>query len=294
MRFITATVALIGGIASCTAQLMTPTTTCPANVWKGTDYPGNDIKSFSLTTNDANAQVSQCCTSCSTTAGCAGFIVHDSTCWLKSKMANATPFATAYAGFISTAASTCPAAISQGTDYPNNDIKSFSLTTNDVNSQVSQCCAACSTTAGCAGFIVHDSTCWLKSKMLNATPFPSAYAGFISTPAPTCAATISQGTDYPNNDIKSFSLTTNDVNSQVSQCCAACSTTAGCAGFHRASNVDVVRGSSPRWPTQRHFLRLMQASFRHQPQRQQLPQALAQLQSRKARTTQTMISRASV
>ncbi|OQS01661.1 hypothetical protein ACHHYP_00409 [Achlya hypogyna] len=69
---------------------MASSTALCGSIKQGVDYSGNDIRSFSVN-GDAATQLAQCCQGCSTTSGCVGFSIDDGTCWLKHKLANATP-----------------------------------------------------------------------------------------------------------------------------------------------------------------------------------------------------------
>ncbi|KDO20370.1 hypothetical protein SPRG_13752 [Saprolegnia parasitica CBS 223.65] len=198
----------IGAMAGTYTAPLPTSDTCAA-ITRGTDYPGNDIRSFTVTGSD-QARADACCDACTKQSGCVGWITHSSTCWLKSKMGAANPLPTALAGTYAAplpTSDTC-AAITRGTDYPGNDIRSFTVTGSD-QARADACCDACTKQSGCVGWITHSSTCWLKSKMGAANPLPTALAGTYAAPLPTsdtCAA-ITRGTDYPGNDIRSFTVT---------------------------------------------------------------------------------------
>ncbi|KDO20126.1 hypothetical protein SPRG_21437 [Saprolegnia parasitica CBS 223.65] len=208
----------IGAMAGTFTAPLPTSDTCSA-ITRGTDYPGNDIRSFTVTGSD-QARADACCDACTKQNGCVGWITHSNTCWLKRKMANASPLPTALAGTYAAplpTSDTC-SAITRGTDYPGNDIRSFTVTGSD-QARADACCDACTKQSGC-------------SKMANASPLPTALAGTYAAPLPTsdtCSA-ITRGTDYPGNDIRSFTVTGSDQ-ARADACCDACTKQSGCVGW---------------------------------------------------------------
>ncbi|CAK4957311.1 unnamed protein product, partial [Aphanomyces euteiches] len=108
-----------------------PTTAAPATcnpVQQDTDYPGNDLVILQKDT------VADCCTACSSTAGCVVFVwvMRDvGTCILKNAIGQASTFKGAVASFpASTTPTVAPtpaptgqcAAVQPDTDYPGNDL----------------------------------------------------------------------------------------------------------------------------------------------------------------------------
>ncbi|EQC32749.1 hypothetical protein SDRG_09721, partial [Saprolegnia diclina VS20] len=61
------------------------------------DFSGNDIKNFAVTGSPQD-QTNQCCSACSSTLGCIGFVTHSSTCWLKYAWVKSGPKIGAIAG----------------------------------------------------------------------------------------------------------------------------------------------------------------------------------------------------
>ncbi|OQR86736.1 Lysostaphin precursor [Achlya hypogyna] len=142
--------------------------TC-SSLTRGVDYPGNDIAHFAVSGSE-QVQADQCCASCSTTPGCVGFVVHDSTCWLKESLGASVELNGAITGaytLVKPTSGTC-SPVTLGFDYPGNDIKSFSVN-GTLQDETNACCEACSKTVGCVGFVTHTNTCWLKNSMTNFT-----------------------------------------------------------------------------------------------------------------------------
>ncbi|OQS02446.1 hypothetical protein THRCLA_05180, partial [Thraustotheca clavata] len=61
-------------------------TSCSAPEWN-TNYPGNDLFSFGIT-GDMGSLIDQCCKRCLATKGCAGWVIGNNVCWIKSAMKN--------------------------------------------------------------------------------------------------------------------------------------------------------------------------------------------------------------
>ncbi|OQR94430.1 hypothetical protein THRCLA_22236 [Thraustotheca clavata] len=84
--------------------------------------------------------------------------------------------------------------------------------------------------------------------MANATPFPSAYAGFFRpSPVPSvlssqvCSVVVS-GYDYRNNTMIEFNVAGTDQE-KLDQCCSACSSSVGCSGFVLSSGTCSVKSA---------------------------------------------------
>ncbi|EQC24659.1 hypothetical protein SDRG_17448 [Saprolegnia diclina VS20] len=130
-------------------------------------------------------------------------------------------------------------------DYYGNDIKNLGVW-GSAQDQLSQCCAACSSTNGCAGFSINSGVCWLKHTLGSPTP----RAGVVSASAPgasagsssQCGSSVSTDVDYYGNDIRSFGVN-GDTAAQVAQCCNGCSTTTGCVGFSINANTCWLKSS---------------------------------------------------
>ncbi len=129
--------------------------------WKGpqkVDYPGNDIKSFSIN------QVSDCGTQCYNTPNCKGFVTTNAAdyCWLKSDMSTSNTRGDRDAYNIDrNPTSTDPRWVGPEaqTTYQGNDIQIMSI------NKVSDCGEACAKNPACVGFITTDAAdlCALKS-----------------------------------------------------------------------------------------------------------------------------------
>lgn len=142
-----------------------PTSTDPR--WKGPqklDYPGNDIKSFSIN------QVSDCGTQCYSTPNCAGFVTTDAAdfCWLKSNFSAGNSVSNRNTYTIDrNPTSTDPRWVGPEaqTTYQGNDIQILPI------NKVSDCGEACVKNPACVGFITTDAAdlCALKSKFENKT-----------------------------------------------------------------------------------------------------------------------------
>ncbi|EQC32750.1 hypothetical protein SDRG_09722 [Saprolegnia diclina VS20] len=209
------------------------------------DYSGNDIKNFAVTGTPQD-QTNQCCSACSSTLGCIGFVTHSSTCWLKHAWVKSGPKFGAIAGTYAAplpTSKTCSAIVS-GVNYPGNDIATYGAA-GSVQRQADYCCSTCSQTIGCVGWVLNNdvcylksnNTCWLKNAWVKSGVKLGAMAGTFTAPLPTsktCSA-ITRGFNYPGNDITSFTVTGVDQD-QVDKCCSACSNTISCVGWIVASN----------------------------------------------------------
>ncbi|OQR90027.1 hypothetical protein ACHHYP_05869, partial [Achlya hypogyna] len=130
------------------------------------DYSGNDIKNFAVTGSPQD-QTDQCCSACSTTSGCVGFVTHDNTCWLKNKMTKSGALVGTIAGtYTAPYTSKQCSIISSGMGYAGNDITSLQVT-GTAQAMIDTCCTTCSTTPGCVGWTVNAGVCWIKSKMVE-------------------------------------------------------------------------------------------------------------------------------
>ncbi|KAH9132356.1 hypothetical protein LEN26_007430 [Aphanomyces euteiches] len=224
-----------------------PTTAAPATcnpVQQDTDYPGNDLVILQKDT------VADCCTACSSTAGCVVFVwvMRDvGTCILKNAIGQASTFKGAVASFpASTTPTVAPtpaptgqcAAVQPDTDYPGNDLVILQKDT------VADCCAACSTTSGCKVFVwvMRDvGTCILKSAIGQASTFTGAVASYpiVPTPAPTpsvCSA-VESDVDYAGNDIMSVDR------ANYQDCCSACKSISGCSLYVWSSGTCYLKSS---------------------------------------------------
>ncbi|CAK5235535.1 unnamed protein product [Aphanomyces euteiches] len=126
-----------------------PASQCAKSIDK-VDYPGNDIAQ----TNRANHY--DCCNDCAHTEGCAGYVWaswNAGTCFLKSKLAEPSP----YAGAKAAAQKICQAP-QDNVDYYGNDIDSIAGAKED-------CCGICKLRNGCVGYTHFDGICWLKGQI---------------------------------------------------------------------------------------------------------------------------------
>ncbi|OQR88619.1 hypothetical protein THRCLA_10202, partial [Thraustotheca clavata] len=80
--------------------------------------------------------------------------------------------------------SQCPN-IQNNMDYYGNDIKNLQVT-GSSQSQLDQCCSACTTTNGCVGFSINNGICWLKHTLANPTPRAGVISASSSTSTTDC------------------------------------------------------------------------------------------------------------
>ncbi|EQC26776.1 hypothetical protein SDRG_15426 [Saprolegnia diclina VS20] len=216
-----------------------------SNVAIGVDYYGNDVNSLYVSGTDQD-KVTACCTACTTTIGCNGFTINGETCWLKSKLVNASTCPNCIsASFVTSTTTQAPplnggkcGTVQEQVDYYGNDLGLFRVSGSGQD-RVTACCTACTTTIGCNGFTVNGDMCWLKSKLDVATSCPNCLSAAFSGPSyPTQApplnggqcANVQTGIDYYGNDLGNLYVSGTDQD-KVSACCSACTQKIDCMGF---------------------------------------------------------------
>lgn len=130
--------------------------------YAGWDAPGHDIDSF------YSGNQSNCARTCAERSSCSAAVynVVDGLCWLKS---SAPSYSRASDGVLILKILTGR----DGIDYPGGDYRSF------ITSSWQNCSRACFTDDRCEAYTYNkvDSTCWLKSEILDAAFDPQGIAG---------------------------------------------------------------------------------------------------------------------
>ena len=153
----------------------------------GFDFPENDIISTATTSID------ECASKCQQTIGCQGFARSNSNgdCWLKSKMDNKTPNGDRSGGIctmtpIPKQIGNCE--IIPGFDFPGNDIN------HSVTATLQECATKCQQNPQCVGFSRLDGNgqCWIKTNMVNKTPYKNLTSGICSIPPSQSQTLLSQ------------------------------------------------------------------------------------------------------
>ncbi|OQR85783.1 hypothetical protein ACHHYP_11381 [Achlya hypogyna] len=203
-----------------------------SNLEQDVHYFGNTIRSIDVA-GSPQEQTDKCCSACSTTSGCVGFVTRFNTCHLKSSIFRGGWTA------LGTIAGTYNAPhnlreckiISTGKDYTGSDIKSVPVT-GTSQAKVDTCCSTCSVTPGCVGWTVRANTCRLMSNMIESVADSNIIAaGSYKSPytSATCS-TIQKGMDYYGNDIKLVQVSGSEQDN-VDACCKACSNQISCVGW---------------------------------------------------------------
>ncbi|KDO22820.1 hypothetical protein SPRG_11579 [Saprolegnia parasitica CBS 223.65] len=182
-----------------------------------TDYIGNDID----TTNRAKAE--DCCADCVANPNCKVYVWAQGVCILKSANSGKTSSPGARAATVRARVPTSPPmvgcpAIQEDVDYPGNDLTTTYQTTAEF------CCADCTGTPGCRGFVWNAmaGACRLKTAVGSPVKAVGNRASVLPRLTTATCSAFKNDVDYPGNDIGSTSR------ASAADCCGDCADFNGC------------------------------------------------------------------